>query len=154
MNKRDFIRNVTTVLREGNIRKTVSIPKQVFTISDKEGNSKNFEVKGKDKEILFTTDDIEKIIDAFLYVVKESIKQGEPVTFRGFGTFGLNYRKPRSTKSIETGERIEIKGQYVPKFYFGDELKMCARVYEMSLDDRLPDPDETSHEYYVEEDEE
>lgn len=154
MNKRDFVRNVAAVLRDGNVRKAVTIPKQVFTISDKEGNAKNFEVKGKDKEILFTTDDVEKIIDAILFVIKESIKQGEPVTFRGFGTFGLNYRKPRSTKSINTGEQIEIKGQYVPKFSFGDELKMCARVYEMSLNDRLPNPDEESHEYYVEEDDE
>ena len=49
MNKIDFIKCVSDVLRTNDIKKPVSIPKQVFHISDDEGNSKDFTVKKTDK---------------------------------------------------------------------------------------------------------
>lgn len=141
MNRRDFTRLVSEVLRDSNTRKPISIPKQVFHISDNEGNSKDFTVKKVDKYVSYTANDISAIMDACLYVVQESLKRGEPISIHGFGTFSLRYRKPRATKSIINNEDIVIEGRYVPKFSFGNDLRMCAKVYELSLNDRLPEPE-------------
>lgn len=149
MNRRDFIRAAASKLREDGIKKEVSIPKQVFTISDGDGNSKQFSVKGRDKEVIYTNEDVDRILSACEAVAKECLKQGEYVKFQGFGCLGLNYRKPRMTKSMIDGEEIVIPGKYVPKFTFGNDLRMCARVYEMSLKDRLPEP-----EYFYDDDDE
>lgn len=141
MNKREFIKSVAEFLRENNIRKPVSIPKQVFHISDNDGNAKDFTIKKTDKSVLYTKDDVSAVVDACLYVIEESLRHGEPVSFHGFGTLGLNYRKPRSTKCVGTDNDIVIEGRYIPKFSFGNNLRMCAKIYELSLKDRLPEPE-------------
>lgn len=141
MNKRDFVKRVSEVLRDSDIKKPISIPKQVFHISDDEGNSKDFTVKKVDKYAIYTANDISAIMDACLYVIQESLKKGEPISLHGFGTFSLRYRKPRATKSIKENEDIVIEGRYVPKFSFGNELRLCAKMYELSLSDRLPEPE-------------
>ena len=135
MNKKDFIRCVSESLRMNNTRKPIHMPKQIFHITDDEGNSKKFTIKKTDKEILYTKDDVENIVEACLHVIQESLKQGEPITFHGFGTLGLNYRKSRKTKLVGTNKEIIIKGRYLPKFTFGNNLRMCAKMYELSLED-------------------
>ena len=104
MNRKDFIQRVTAQLRENNVRKSVTMPKQVFHISDDSGNSRDFIVRTTDKSVLFTKDDIDAIVDACLFIIQESLKAGEEITFHGFGTLGIKYRQPRATKSFETGE--------------------------------------------------
>ena len=140
MNKNDFVKCVSELLRTNDVKKPVSIPKQVFHISDDEGNSKDFTIKKTDKAVLYTKDDVATILEACLYVIQESLKQGEPINFRGFGTLCLNYRKPRATKRVNTDEEVVIKGRYVPKFMFGNDLRMCAKMYELSLNDKLNEP--------------
>lgn len=141
MNKRDFVRRVSEVLRDSDIKKPISIPKQVFHISDDEGNSKDFTVKKVDKYAVYTANDISAIMDACLYVIQESLKRGEPISLHGFGVFSLRYRKPRATKNVRDNKEIVIEGRYVPKFTFGNDLRMCAKLYELSLDDHLPEPE-------------
>lgn len=59
MNRKELVRRIANVMRENNIRKPVSSQKQVFHISDDEGNTKDFVVKKTDKGVLFTYDDVE-----------------------------------------------------------------------------------------------
>lgn len=141
MNRRDFVRTVSDVLRTNNVKKPVHIPKQTFHISDDHGNSKDFSVKSTDKSVIFTIDDVNAIVDACIYVIQECLKRGEPVTFHGFGSLGLNYRKPRTAKQVNTDKDIVIAGRYVPRFSFGNDLRMCAKFYELSLEDRFSDED-------------
>lgn len=141
MNRKNFIKCVSDILRENNIKKPVSIPKQVFHISDDEGNSKDFTIKKTDKSVIYTTDDISTIIDACICVIQNALKHGETISFHGFGSIGLNYRKPRMTKRVGTDENVIIEGRYVPKFSFGKDLRMCAKIYELSLEDRAPEPE-------------
>lgn len=138
MNKNSFAKKVTELLRDNNIKKPVSVPKQVFHISDNEGNTKDFSIKKTEKSVIYTRSDVDAIIDACLQVIRESLKEGEPITIHGFGSLGLNYRKTRSTRLLGSDKRITIDGHYIPKFSFGSELKMCAKIYELSLNDRLP----------------
>ncbi len=136
MYKRDLVRGATMLLKESDTRKSVSVPKKVFHISDDDGNHKDFAVKSADKEVSYTMDDVENILNACLEVIKESLKNGEPVSIAGFGTFGLKYREPRSTRDINTGQPITIEGRYVPKFLFGEALRTSARVYGAMLQDK------------------
>lgn len=135
MNKKDLISKVAETLRANNIRKPISTPKQVFHISDDEGNSKDFIVRKTDKTVLYNTNDVSAIVDACLAVVEDSIKRGEEIYLHGFGTLGVHKRAARRTKHPETGKIVDVDARYVPKFSFGNNLRMAAKVYELSLDD-------------------
>lgn len=137
MNRKELVRRVASVMRENNVRKPVSSPKQVFHISDDDGNTKDFVIRKTDKSVIFTADDVEAIVDACLFVIEDAMKRGEPVSIRGFGTLGLKYRKPRATKKLGTDEWVDIDARYIPKFTFGNDLRMCAKVYELSLQDNV-----------------
>lgn len=136
MNCKELVRRVACVMRENDVRKSVSYPKQVFHISDSEGNSKDFVIKKTNKSVLFTAEDVESIIDSCLCVIEDAIKKGECISVRGFGTLGLHYRKSRTTKHPRTGEIVSVKSRFVPKFTFGNNLRMCAKIYELSLDEK------------------
>ena len=117
------------MLRQNHETRKVHIPKATFHISDSEGNSKDFYVKQRDKEIMFTKEDVEKILEAALMIVVDSIRRGEPVNIRGFGELTLHYRKARYSKHIRTGEDTYVPEMYVAKFYPGIQLKTSAKIY-------------------------
>lgn len=137
MNRKEFIRRVASVMRENNIRKPVSSQKHVFHISDDEGNTKDLVIKKSEKGVLFTNDDIEAMVDTCIAVIADALKHGEPISFRGFGTLALHYRKARKTKHPDTGEDVDVPDRYIPKFTYGKDLRMCARVFELSLADGI-----------------
>lgn len=136
MVRKELIRRTADVLRENNIRKPISIPKQVFHISDDEGNYKDFTVKKVDKSVAFTVEDIEAVLDACQYVIQDAVKSGEDITLRGFGTLGKRYRKARVVKNVLDGQECEVAGHYVPWFYPGNDLVRCLQVYEQTLKDQ------------------
>jgi len=135
MNRRELVRHIATAMRENNIRKPISSPKHVFHISDDEGNTKDFIIKKTDKTVMYTIEDIDAVLDACLSIIEDSLKRGEPVTIRGFGTLGLRYRKARKTRGMISDEWVDVAARYVPKFSFGDRLRFCAKMYELSLQD-------------------
>lgn len=141
MNKKELTRKAAEVLRTNSARKIVPIPRHTFHISDDDGNKKDFVVKKADKKVLYTIDDVELILDALIFSIEESLKAGDPVTIHGFGTFGLRYWQPRQGKHIGTDDAVTIDGRFVPKFTFGNDLKRCAKIYGMSFDDRMKEPD-------------
>lgn len=147
MNRKELVRRTASVMKDNDIRKPVSSPKQVFHISDDEGNTKDFVVKKSNKGVLFTADDVDAIIDACIYVIEDALKHGEHISVRGFGTLALHHRKARTTKHPSTGDPIDIKARYVPKFTFGNDLRLCAKMFELSLTEgllncELPHPEE------------
>lgn len=153
MNKFEFIRAVTDTLKANDLRKPVSIPKQTYYISDDEGNARSFSVKKKDKNILFTIEDVKAIVNACIEVIEDCLKRGEPISFSNFGTLGLKYRKPRQVKPFNSEDKVEIEGRFIPKFSFGKDLRLCAKLYEMSLKDRInnvniEDEDDDTYDAY------
>ena len=141
MTKKDLISRVVSVLQNNGVAKKISTPKQVFHISDDEGNQKDFIVRKTDKEVSFNSGDVALILDACLLVVEDAIKHGEEVTLHGFGTLGLHHRAARKTKQVGTDEWVDIEARYVPKFVSGNSLKLAAKLYELSLTDSLSDKD-------------
>lgn len=141
MNRKELVRRVALLMRENNIRKPIPAKKQVFHISDDEGNTKDFVIKKTESGVLFTIDDIDSMIGALITIIEDSLKQGEPISIRGFGTLGLHYRKARSTKHPETGEPVVIPDRYIPKFTYGKALRTCAKIFELSLGENFTPED-------------
>lgn len=135
MNKKKLISSVVEVLREKGIRKPISVPRQVFHISDEEGNQKDFIVRKVDKTTAYNSGDVSAIVDACISVIEDSLIHGEEVSVHGFGSLGVHKRAARRTKHPNTGEPIEIDAHYIPKFSFGNNLRMAAKLYELSLND-------------------
>lgn len=136
MNRREFVRKVTDVLRENDIRKPVYSAKHTFHISDDEGNSKDFIVKQKDRNLLFTIEDIDQIVNVCMAVIADALANGDSISVRGFGTLGLRYRKGRKMRDTN-GEWIDCPPGFMPKFSCGNELKRSAKLYEASVNEKL-----------------
>jgi DNA-binding protein HU-beta len=67
--------------------------------------------------------DAESALNAFLEVVTEALKKGEPVEIRGFGAFRMVERSARTARNPRTGKKVEIPPKLVPTFKAGKDLK-------------------------------
>ena len=70
-----------------------------------------------------TAKDAEAAVNALLEHMAESLMDGERVEVRGFGSFSLHYRRPRTGRNPKTGESIELAAKQVPHFRPGKELR-------------------------------
>ncbi len=61
--------------------------------------------------------------DAMIGTVTSCLKDGDSLTFIGFGTFSVKHRAARKGRNPRTGETIQIKAANVPAFKAGKALK-------------------------------
>ena len=66
--------------------------------------------------------DIELAVKTLLEQMTQALADGERIEIRGFGSFSLNYRAPRTGRNPKTGESVVLEGKYVPHFKPGKEL--------------------------------
>ena len=71
--------------------------------------------------------DATKAVDAFLDSVTEALRDGESVSFTGFGKFSAQQRAARQGVNPRTKERVQIPAATVPKFSAGSSLKQALR---------------------------
>lgn len=135
MKKRDLINEIVRILKENDLGKHVYAYKNILHISDDEGNKTDFTVKRKERDLVYTGDDVEKIIDAMFAAIIDSLKRGEEIDIRGIGVLKLVMRGARDAVHPGTNEIMHVPAHYVPKFNYGLKLKTAARVYEESLGD-------------------
>ena len=67
--------------------------------------------------------DAEKIINAVLDTIVETIAEGEKVQLVGFGTFEVSERAAREGRNPQTGKTMKIAACKAPKFKAGKALK-------------------------------
>ena len=60
----------------------------------------------------------------------DALQKGEGIEIRGFGSFGLNYRPPRTGRNPKTGEKVQVPRKYVPHFKAGKELRERVDYHE------------------------
>jgi integration host factor subunit beta len=77
--------------------------------------------------------DVELAVKSLLEQMSNSLSSGERIEIRGFGSFSLHYRPPRSGRNPKTGGTVALPGKYVPHFKPGKELR--ERVDESRLKD-------------------
>lgn len=67
--------------------------------------------------------DVELAVKTILEHMSMTLAAGERIEIRGFGSFTLHYRAPRTGRNPKTGESVELDGKYVPHFKPGKELR-------------------------------
>ena len=67
--------------------------------------------------------DVELAIKEMLEQMAQTLQKGERIEIRGFGSFSLHYRAPRTGRNPKTGEDIPISARKVVTFRPGQKLK-------------------------------
>lgn len=71
-------------------------------------------------------------IEHMLKVIKESLKEGENVYLRGFGSFILKKRAAKIGRDIQKNVALKIPEHYIPAFKpskkLSDEIKKSKKV--------------------------
>ena len=75
------------------------------------------------KQTQLSFKDVELVVRTVLEHMAQSLSQGNRIEIRGFGSFSLHYRAPRTGRNPKTGDSVELTGKYVPHFKPGKELR-------------------------------
>jgi len=67
--------------------------------------------------------DVELSVKIILEHMAQSLASGDRIEIRGFGSFSLHYRAPRTGRNPKTGEAVALSPKYAPHFKPGKELK-------------------------------
>jgi integration host factor subunit beta len=67
--------------------------------------------------------DVENAVKEILEQMAGSLSSADRIEIRGFGSFSLHYRAPRTGRNPKTGETVELDGKHVPHFKPGKELR-------------------------------
>jgi integration host factor beta subunit len=70
-----------------------------------------------------TKKDCALIVDGFLNALKHALARGENIEIRGFGTFKVNKRKPRTARNPRTGDAVPVPTRDVPVFKPSKDLR-------------------------------
>ena len=70
----------------------------------------------------FLTRDLSKLIDIILNEIKNSLKRGEGVELRGFGTFRINIQKESIRRNPKTGEKVNVPKKRTIKWKMSKDL--------------------------------
>ncbi len=67
--------------------------------------------------------DVELVVKSLLEHMAQALAKGERIEIRGFGSFSLHFRAPRTGRNPKTGDAVTLAGKYVPHFKPGKELR-------------------------------
>ncbi len=70
-----------------------------------------------------TRKDSEVIVDTIFDSVVRSLRVGDKIEIRGFGSFRTRQRKSRVGRNPKTGDRVEVPAKKIPFFKPSKELK-------------------------------
>ncbi|STI55977.1 integration host factor [Escherichia coli] len=76
---------------------------------------------------------VEDAVKEMLEHMASTLAQGERIEIRGFGSFSLHYRAPRTGRNPKTGDKVELEGKYVPHFKPGKELRESRQYLRLSF---------------------
>ena len=71
--------------------------------------------------------DAEKMLEAFMDGITETLKKEGTVALTGFGAFSISHRKERDARNPRTGETVKVSARKAPKFKAGKKLKEAVR---------------------------
>ena len=68
-------------------------------------------------------DDVDLAVKSLLEMMGGALAEGERIEVRGFGSFSLHFRPPRTGRNPKTGDAVALSGKHVPHFKPGKELR-------------------------------
>jgi integration host factor subunit beta len=75
-----------------------------------------------------TRKDSEVIVESIFDSVVRSLRAGDKIEIRGFGSFRTRQRQPRVGRNPKTGTRVEVPSKRIPYFKPSKELKDLVNV--------------------------
>lgn len=73
-------------------------------------------------------DDAELSVKVIIEAISSALASGRRVEIRGFGSFALVYKAPRTAKNPRTGAETRVQAKHVPGFKAGREQIGRAHV--------------------------
>ena len=70
----------------------------------------------------FYVSDLNKLVEIIIKEIKNSLKRGEGVELRGFGTFRTNIQKESIRRNPKTGTKINVPSKRVIKWKMSKDL--------------------------------
>ena len=70
-----------------------------------------------------TRRDGEVVVDTVFDAVIQALQAGDKIEIRGFGSFRIRQRKPRTGRNPKTGDKVEVPAKRVPYFKPSKELR-------------------------------
>jgi integration host factor subunit beta len=70
-----------------------------------------------------TRKDSEVIVEAIFDSIVKSLRAGDKIEIRGYGSFRTRQRQPRVGRNPKTGDRVEVPSKRIPYFKPSKELK-------------------------------
>jgi integration host factor subunit beta len=67
--------------------------------------------------------DVEQAVRMILERMAKALVSKQRIEIRGFGSFSLHYRAPRTGRNPKTGDSVTLTGKYVPHFKPGKGLR-------------------------------
>ncbi|GLS82642.1 integration host factor subunit beta [Paraferrimonas haliotis] len=75
------------------------------------------------KQPQLSAKEVDAAIKEMLEQMAATLESGDRIEIRGFGSFSLHFRAPRSGRNPKTGETVKLEGKSVPHFKPGKELR-------------------------------
>jgi integration host factor subunit beta len=73
--------------------------------------------------VQLTKKQAETIVNIVFDSIVDSLRAGQKIELRGFGSFRLRSRKSRTGRNPKTGEKVDVPSKKIPYFKPGKELK-------------------------------
>ena len=67
--------------------------------------------------------EVEAVLEGFIVSISESVKRGERIDIRGFGSFLVKQRAARDARNPATREIVKLKKRFIPMFKVSKILK-------------------------------
>lgn len=67
--------------------------------------------------------DTDIAVAEILGAIGQTLAHGHRVEIRGFGSFSLNYRPPRTARNPKAGESVSVPAKWTPHFKAGKEMR-------------------------------
>ena len=71
--------------------------------------------------------DVELSVKAIFESMADSLRNGDRIEIRGFGSFALRFRKSRTGRNPKSGETVKIQNRYVPHFKPGKNFRESVK---------------------------
>jgi len=82
----------------------------------------------------FTRKESEVIVEAIFDSVVKSLRDGDKIEIRGFGSFRTRQRQSRIGRNPKTGARVDVPAKRIPYFKPSKELKDLVNQDERPAD--------------------
>ena len=99
------------------------------TVPLKDGMTKAELVEEVARTTQLTKKHAEIIVNTVFDSIVHSLKDGEKIELRGFGSFRIRHRGARTGRNPKTGDKVKVPPKRIPYFKPGKELRELLNVY-------------------------